>query len=171
MYITGVDTSYIILQPLTKPHSIFVINLWSQIFKSIRQALWLLQTQPKASLNLLTYERNTSELIQWLWYLPKIFLEVWGQRLEMCEHKRCLFDTKSWYDKYVQRYQLDLELNIIDMFMTKDISISSTFAFRSSFYFDLQILTFLFPAGIYYCFTRLTDHNIFIILYGVTSGL
>ena len=39
----------------------------------------------------------------------------------------------------------------------------------SSFYFDLQILTFLFPAGLYYCFSRLTDHNIFIILYGVTS--
>merc|ERR1719381_33647 len=39
----------------------------------------------------------------------------------------------------------------------------------SSFYFDLQILTFLFPAGLYYCFTKLTDHNIFIILYGVTS--
>jgi len=37
----------------------------------------------------------------------------------------------------------------------------------SSFYFDLQILTFLFPAGLYYCFSRLTDHNIFIILYGV----
>jgi len=39
----------------------------------------------------------------------------------------------------------------------------------SSFYFDLQILTFLFPAGLYYCFSKLTDHNIFIILYGVTS--
>merc|ERR1712012_775615 len=39
----------------------------------------------------------------------------------------------------------------------------------SSFYFDLQILTFLFPAGLYYCFTRMTDHIIFIILYGVTS--
>jgi len=37
----------------------------------------------------------------------------------------------------------------------------------SSFYFDLQILTFLFPAGLYYCFAKLTDHNIFIILYGV----
>ena len=37
----------------------------------------------------------------------------------------------------------------------------------SSFYFDLQILTFLFPAGMYYCFSRLTDHNIFIILYGI----
>jgi dolichyl-diphosphooligosaccharide--protein glycosyltransferase len=30
-------------------------------------------------------------------------------------------------------------------------------------------LTFLFPAGIYYCFSKLTDHNIFIILYGITS--
>ncbi len=39
----------------------------------------------------------------------------------------------------------------------------------SSFYFDLQILTILFPAGLYYCFSRLSDHNIFIILYGVTS--
>merc|ERR1719422_1093721 len=39
----------------------------------------------------------------------------------------------------------------------------------SSFYFDLQILTFLFPAGLYYCFKNLSDHNIFIILYGVTS--
>merc|ERR1719471_1110392 len=37
----------------------------------------------------------------------------------------------------------------------------------SSFYFDLQILTFLFPAGLYYCFSKLTDHNIFIILYGI----
>ncbi|XP_064556127.1 dolichyl-diphosphooligosaccharide--protein glycosyltransferase subunit STT3A [Drosophila montana] len=39
----------------------------------------------------------------------------------------------------------------------------------SSFYFDLQILVFLFPAGLYFCFSRLTDANIFIILYGVTS--
>ena len=39
----------------------------------------------------------------------------------------------------------------------------------SSFYFDLQIMTFLFPAGLYYCFSKLTDHNIFIILYAVTS--
>merc|ERR1712141_591225 len=37
----------------------------------------------------------------------------------------------------------------------------------SSFYFDLQILTFLFPAGLYYCFKKMTDHNIFIILYGI----
>lgn len=39
----------------------------------------------------------------------------------------------------------------------------------SSFYFDLQILCFLFPAGLYFCFAKLTDANIFIILYGVTS--
>ncbi|KAJ0181436.1 hypothetical protein K1T71_003521 [Dendrolimus kikuchii] len=39
----------------------------------------------------------------------------------------------------------------------------------SSFYFDLQVLVFLFPAGLYFCFTKLTDANIFIILYGVLS--
>merc|ERR1719422_1017718 len=39
----------------------------------------------------------------------------------------------------------------------------------SSFYFDLQLLMFLFPVGLYYCFAKLTDHNIFIIMYGVTS--
>ncbi|KAK0082311.1 hypothetical protein PV325_010691 [Microctonus aethiopoides] len=39
----------------------------------------------------------------------------------------------------------------------------------SSFYFDLQILVFLFPAGLYFCFSKLTDSNIFLILYGVTS--
>ena len=39
----------------------------------------------------------------------------------------------------------------------------------SSFYFDLQILVFLFPGGLYFCFEKLTDANIFIILYGVTS--
>lgn len=39
----------------------------------------------------------------------------------------------------------------------------------SSFYFDLQILVFLFPAGLYFCFAHLTDANIFLILYGVTS--
>lgn len=39
----------------------------------------------------------------------------------------------------------------------------------SSFYFDLQILVILFPAGLYFCFKKLTDANIFIILYGVTS--
>nr|XP_053653436.1 dolichyl-diphosphooligosaccharide--protein glycosyltransferase subunit STT3A-like [Cherax quadricarinatus] len=39
----------------------------------------------------------------------------------------------------------------------------------SSFYFDLQMLTFMFPVGLYFCFTKLTDENIFIILYGVLS--
>ncbi|CAH1113755.1 unnamed protein product [Psylliodes chrysocephalus] len=39
----------------------------------------------------------------------------------------------------------------------------------SSFYFDLQILVFLFPAGLYFCFKQLTDSNIFLILYGITS--
>jgi hypothetical protein len=28
---------------------------------------------------------------------------------------------------------------------------------------------FLFPAGLYFCFRKLTDANIFAILYGVTS--
>uniref|UniRef100_A0A7E4ZSY5 Dolichyl-diphosphooligosaccharide--protein glycosyltransferase subunit STT3A n=1 Tax=Panagrellus redivivus TaxID=6233 RepID=A0A7E4ZSY5_PANRE len=39
----------------------------------------------------------------------------------------------------------------------------------SSFYFDLQLLVFTFPVGLYYCFRELTDVNIFIIMYGVTS--
>ncbi|EDO46343.1 predicted protein [Nematostella vectensis] len=39
----------------------------------------------------------------------------------------------------------------------------------SSFYFDLQILVFMFPVGLYYCFSKLTDANIFIIMYGITS--
>ncbi|XP_002739605.1 dolichyl-diphosphooligosaccharide--protein glycosyltransferase subunit STT3A-like [Saccoglossus kowalevskii] len=39
----------------------------------------------------------------------------------------------------------------------------------SSFYFDLQMLVFMFPVGMYYCFSKLTDANIFIIMYGITS--
>lgn len=39
----------------------------------------------------------------------------------------------------------------------------------SSFYFDLQILVFMFPAGLYFCFKQLSDANIFMILYGITS--
>lgn len=39
----------------------------------------------------------------------------------------------------------------------------------SSFYFDLQMLVFMFPAGLYFCFKKLTDANIFIIMYGITS--
>lgn len=39
----------------------------------------------------------------------------------------------------------------------------------ASFFFDLHILVFLMPAGIYFCFKKLSDTNIFIILYGITS--
>jgi len=39
----------------------------------------------------------------------------------------------------------------------------------SSFFFDLHLLVFLFPAGLYFCFRRLTDSNIFAVLYGITS--
>ncbi|CAK8694124.1 unnamed protein product [Clavelina lepadiformis] len=39
----------------------------------------------------------------------------------------------------------------------------------SSFYFDLQMLVFMFPVGLYVCFKNLKDYNLFIILYGVTS--
>jgi dolichyl-diphosphooligosaccharide--protein glycosyltransferase len=39
----------------------------------------------------------------------------------------------------------------------------------SSFYFDLQFLVFMFPVGLYFCFTKLTDANVFIIMYGATS--
>jgi dolichyl-diphosphooligosaccharide---protein glycosyltransferase len=38
-----------------------------------------------------------------------------------------------------------------------------------SFYFDLNMLVFMFPVGLYFCFKNLTDENIFIILYGMTS--
>ncbi|EGG21308.1 oligosaccharyl transferase [Cavenderia fasciculata] len=39
----------------------------------------------------------------------------------------------------------------------------------ASYFFDLHILVFLFPVGLYFCFSKLTDANIFLILYGVTS--
>uniref|UniRef100_A0A8C6JQJ2 Dolichyl-diphosphooligosaccharide--protein glycosyltransferase subunit STT3A n=1 Tax=Melopsittacus undulatus TaxID=13146 RepID=A0A8C6JQJ2_MELUD len=39
----------------------------------------------------------------------------------------------------------------------------------SSYYFDLQLLVFMFPVGLYYCFSNLSDARIFIIMYGVTS--
>lgn len=39
----------------------------------------------------------------------------------------------------------------------------------ASFFFDLHCLVFLFPAGLYFCFRKLSDANIFIILYGITS--
>lgn len=38
-----------------------------------------------------------------------------------------------------------------------------------SFYFDLHLHVFMFPVGLYYCFSKLTDANIFIIMYGITS--
>ena len=39
----------------------------------------------------------------------------------------------------------------------------------SSFMFDFHILLLLFPAGLYFCFKRLTDATIFVIIYGLTS--
>jgi len=39
----------------------------------------------------------------------------------------------------------------------------------ASFFFDLHILMFFFPVGMYYCFTKLNDANIFIVCYGITS--
>lgn len=39
----------------------------------------------------------------------------------------------------------------------------------SSFYFDLQFLMTMFPVGIYFCFKKLSEENIFIIMYGMTS--
>lgn len=39
----------------------------------------------------------------------------------------------------------------------------------SSFFFDLHLAVFLFPAGLYFCFKKLTDANIFAILYGIFS--
>ncbi|OAE28838.1 hypothetical protein AXG93_684s1170 [Marchantia polymorpha subsp. ruderalis] len=39
----------------------------------------------------------------------------------------------------------------------------------SSFMFDFHILLILFPAGLYFCFKRLTDAVIFVLCYGLTS--
>lgn len=39
----------------------------------------------------------------------------------------------------------------------------------ASFFFDLHAIVFLFPAGLYFCFRKLTDANIFLILYGISS--
>jgi len=39
----------------------------------------------------------------------------------------------------------------------------------ASFFFDLHILTFLFPVGLYFCFRDMTDMSIFLILYGMLS--
>eukprot|EP00897_Mesotaenium_endlicherianum_P006913 jgi/Mesen1/624/ME000108S10787 len=39
----------------------------------------------------------------------------------------------------------------------------------SSFFFDFHILLLLFPAGLYFCFKRLTDATVFILIYALTS--
>ena len=39
----------------------------------------------------------------------------------------------------------------------------------SSFMVDLHILLFLFPAGLYFCFKRLSDATIFLVMYGLTN--
>lgn len=39
-----------------------------------------------------------------------------------------------------------------------------------SFFFDLQMLIFLFPAGVYLCFRELRDEHMFIIIYAVLSS-
>ncbi|KAH3744959.1 oligosaccharyl transferase, STT3 subunit [Pelomyxa schiedti] len=39
----------------------------------------------------------------------------------------------------------------------------------ASFFFDMHILAFLVPAGLYFCFKRLNDATIFILLYTLTS--
>ncbi|EPS67017.1 hypothetical protein M569_07758, partial [Genlisea aurea] len=39
----------------------------------------------------------------------------------------------------------------------------------SSFMFDYHVLLLFFPAGLYFCFKRLSDATIFIVMYGLTS--
>lgn len=39
----------------------------------------------------------------------------------------------------------------------------------AAFYFDFHILMFLVPAGLYLCFSGLTEQNIFAVLYCITS--
>ncbi|ORZ40685.1 Oligosaccharyl transferase STT3 subunit-domain-containing protein [Catenaria anguillulae PL171] len=40
----------------------------------------------------------------------------------------------------------------------------------ASFFFDLQLLVFLFPAGVYLCFRQLRDEHVFVVLYAVCSS-
>lgn len=40
----------------------------------------------------------------------------------------------------------------------------------ASFFFDLEMLVFLFPAGIYMCFQRLQDEHVFVIVYGIFAS-
>ena len=39
-----------------------------------------------------------------------------------------------------------------------------------SFFFDLEMLIFIFPAGVYWCFQELRDEHLFIIIYSVLSA-
>lgn len=39
-----------------------------------------------------------------------------------------------------------------------------------SFFFDLEMLIFLFPAGIYLCFRTLRDEHVFVIVYGIFAS-
>ena len=40
----------------------------------------------------------------------------------------------------------------------------------TAFFFDLQVLTFLFPAGLYFCFKKRNTEHIFLILYALTAS-
>ncbi|KAL0088983.1 Oligosaccharyl transferase STT3 subunit-domain-containing protein [Phycomyces blakesleeanus] len=40
----------------------------------------------------------------------------------------------------------------------------------ASFFFDLEMLIFLFPAGIYMCFQKLRDEHVFVIVYGIFAS-
>lgn len=39
----------------------------------------------------------------------------------------------------------------------------------SSYFFDLHAMTIFFPVGLYFCFKKLTDTSIFLIMYGILS--
>eukprot|EP01094_Clydonella_sp_ATCC50884_P024657 TRINITY_DN6252_c2_g1_i1.p1 TRINITY_DN6252_c2_g1~~TRINITY_DN6252_c2_g1_i1.p1 ORF type:complete len:691 (-),score=297.73 TRINITY_DN6252_c2_g1_i1:387-2459(-) len=39
----------------------------------------------------------------------------------------------------------------------------------ASYFFDLHVMVFFLPAGLYFCFSKLNDANMFLIVYGVTS--
>lgn len=39
-----------------------------------------------------------------------------------------------------------------------------------SFFFDLEMLIWMFPAGIYMCFNTLEDHHVFVIIYGILAS-
>ncbi|CAG8630119.1 12402_t:CDS:2, partial [Ambispora leptoticha] len=39
-----------------------------------------------------------------------------------------------------------------------------------SFFFDLEMLIFLFPSGVYLCFRELRDEHVFVVLYGITAS-